>query len=262
MKTLVRLVLVFALLGVAGVFGGRQLLGHWESNPVLRGRELAEKSGCMNCHRPFGAKEIPNPGSRWSVVPALEGGNAVMYAKNRQDIEEFIRLGAPSKWMADAETRKRLESQHIRMPAFGERFSESEISDLVAFACAEGDFDLPGGDAAEEGREVARNNGCLSCHGVEGSGGLPNPGSIGGFIPGFVGKNFDDLVKNESEFREWVQTGTSLRLEKNPVVRAFWRRQKIAMPAFNETLDAQETGKLWAWVSAIRSASASGKGKK
>ena len=247
-----RVLVLLAAIAVGAPFGARWLFWHWEQNPILRGRRLAEKSGCLSCHHPFGGVEIPNPRSRWSSVPSLQGGNAAMYATSRTDIEEFIRNGAPDKWTSDADTRSRLAAQHIRMPAWGVRFSNDQIADLAAFACAEGDLDLAGGEPAERGRETARNNGCLSCHGVEGSGGLPNPGSIGGFIPGFAGKNFSDLVKNEAEFREWVKTGTCRRLEDNPVASHFWKRQQIAMPAFGEMLDDEDIGHLWVWVQAVR----------
>ena len=30
-------------------------------------------------------------------------------------------------------------------------------------------------------------DGCTACHGIEGSGGTANPGSVGGFVPGFLG---------------------------------------------------------------------------
>lgn len=247
---------ILAGVALAALPGGRAFLRARESNPVLRGRELAERNGCMACHRPFAGHEIPNPGSRWSTVPAFQGGNLSMYAKDRGEVAEFIRSGAPRRWLDDPEIRRRIETQHLRMPAFADRLSEREIADLVAFACAEGEFDLPGDEAAQKGRELARDNGCTACHGVEGAGGIPNPGSLGGFVPGFAGKNFSELVRDEAEFREWVKTGTLARLERNPVVLAFWRHQKVKMPAFAQQLDDEDIGHLWAWVAAVRAAPA------
>ena len=230
----------------------RWLLWRWELNPVLRGRVLAERQGCMGCHRPYRAVEIPNPGSRWGSVPRFEAGNISMYGDTRREVEEFIRFGVPESWLEDFEVIERLGEQRLRMPAYGSTLADDEIADLTAFACAVESVDLAGGEAAAPGRELARKHGCLSCHGVEGSGGLPNPGSLGGFVPGFVGRNFTDLVEDEEEFREWVLDGTSSRLAANPVISWFWRRQKLEMPAYRDGLDEQQIDEIWRWVQALR----------
>ncbi len=232
----------------------RYVLWRWELNPVLRGRLLAHQQGCLDCHEPYKAVEIPNPGSRWGTVPRFHAGNRFMYVETREEIEDFVRFGAPRSWLDDPKVSVRLEEQRLRMPAYGETLSEGEIGDLVAYACAVEGIDLVGGELASTGREVAREHGCISCHGVEGSGGLPNPGSLGGFIPGFVGRNFTDLVRDEAEFREWVRDGTSSRLAENMVAGFFWRRQQLAMPAYGEALDDEQLDALWAWVQALRRA--------
>lgn len=250
------LVTVFVLAAVAAALPGalRLLLWRWEQNPILRGRLLAEKAGCMNCHRPFAGTEIPNPGSRWGTVPAFQSGMPMMYGSNtRQVIEEYVRYGAPRAALDNPAVRQRLASQHLWMPAFEDSLSDAEIADVVAFVSALEGVELAGGEA---GRALARQHGCLSCHGLEGSGGLPNPGSLGGFIPGFLGRNFPDLVRDEEEFREWVLEGSLFRLGKNPLIRYFWRRQEIAMPAFRGDLSDEEIGQLWSWVQEIRAAAA------
>lgn len=230
----------------------RWVLWRQELNPVLRGELLARRNGCFACHRPWGTREVPNPGSRWGSVPRFAAGNARMYAENRAEIEELIRFGAPRSWLDEDEARRRLEAQHLRMPAYGDRLEAREIRDLVAFTAAVERVDPPGSEAAAAGREAAAKHGCLACHGVEGSGGLANPGSLGGFIPGFAGGNFPDLVRDRAEFDEWVRDGTSRRLEGNPLVRFFWRRQEISMPAYGDELSAEELDRLWDWVAAIR----------
>ncbi len=229
----------------------RSLLWHWELNPVLRGQILASELGCWACHRPHAGVEIPNPGSRWGTVPRFGAGNAFMYAPDRESIAEFIRYGAPREWLDDDEIRARLEQQHLRMPAYG-HLGDDEVADLVAYVSAVEGVDRAGGDEAKAGRELARRHGCLSCHGLEGAGGAPNPGSLGGFIPGFLGRNFDDMVVDEEEFRQWVLDGTSSRLASNPLIRFFWDRQQIAMPAYRGQLTDEEVGELWRWVTAVR----------
>lgn len=207
----------------------------------------------MSCHRPFAGTEIPNPGSRWGTVPAFGSGNTFMYdSTERRVIEEYVRYGAPRDWLGDPATAERLAGQRLRMPAYEDRLSDGEIRDLVAYASAVEGVGLPAGAAVAAGRALARRHGCLSCHGVEGSGGLPNPGSMGGFVPGFAGRNFTDLVRGEDEFREWVLDGTLERLESNGLVRYFWRRQEIAMPAYRGELADEEIGELWEWVRAVR----------
>jgi len=256
--TLLGLAALAVTLLIIAPWGLRALLWQWESNSVLRGRELARELGCPACHEPYGGAEIPNPGSRWGSVPRFGAGNAMMYLSGREEIEEFIRLGAPQAWLDDPEVRQRLEGQHLRMPAYGDRLEGAELEDLVTWVAAVEGVERAGGPEAAAGRDLARQHGCLSCHGIEGSGGLPNPGSLGGFIPGFRGKNFEDLVSGEEEFREWVRDGTSSRLGAKPWVRYFWERQEIQMPAYGEELTEEEIGELWRWVEALRQHPAGG----
>ncbi len=243
---------LLALLALAALPLTRLVLWRLELNPILRGRLLAEAQGCFNCHRPWDRIEIPNPGSRWGSVPRFAAGNAMMYAESCGEIEEFIRFGAPRAWLDDPAAAARLDSQHLRMPAYGDSLAPAEIGDLVAFACATEGVGLAGGEPVAGGRGLARKHGCLACHGVEGSGGLPNPGSLGGFVPGFLGGNFTDLVRDESEFREWVADGTSRRLEANPLLRFFWRRQRLSMPAYGDRLSEEQIREIWVWIQVSR----------
>ena len=240
------------LLAVAALPLTRWLLARRESNPILRGRLLAESAGCVTCHRPWSQREIPNPSSRWGSVPRLAHGNARMYAADRAEIEQFIRHGAPRAWLDDPAVAARLDRQQIRMPAYEGRLSAAAIADLVAFTSAVERVELPGSEIAAQGREAAWKHGCPVCHGVEGSGGLANPGSLGGFVPGFLGGNFADMVRDEAEFRQWVVEGRSRRLERNPLLRFFLRRQRIAMPAYGDQVSDEEIGWLWTWVSELR----------
>lgn len=229
------------------------LLWRWEQNPLLRGRELAREAGCLACHLPYRGQEIPNPGSRWNVVPRFEAGNAMMYVESRQEIEQLIRFGAPKKWLEDSGARTRLADQHIRMPAYDERLSEAQIEVLALWASVVEGVEVAGDENAARGRQLARENGCTSCHGLEGAGGRPNPRSLGGFIPGFLGDNFRDLVESRAEFDEWVKTGNLERLEANPLVRRAWRRQALSMPVYADLSD-DDLDALWTWILAARAA--------
>ena len=138
------------------------------------------------------------------------------------------------------------------MPAYEAELSETEIADLVAFTSAVERVELPGSEVAAKGREAAWKYGCLVCHGVEGSGGLDNPGSLGGFVPGFLGANFEHMVRDQAEFREWVADGTSSRLEANPLARYFMRRQRVQMPAYGEQNADEAIDWMWVWIQEMR----------
>lgn len=251
-RVIIVVIAFLAIFALAAPFAMRRLLWQWEQNELLRGRLLATESGCVVCHRPYRNGEIPNPGSRWGTVPRFEAGNSMMYVDSHQEIEEFIRYGMPQSWRLDFEAMSRLAEQRLTMPAYEERLSDAEIADLTAWTSAVEGLDLPGDEMAAAGRQVAREQGCLSCHGLEGSGGGRNPGSLGGFIPGFLGRNFEDLVESREEFDEWVRQGRLERLGSNPFVRRAWDRQALAMPAYGESLTAEELDQLWAWVGAVR----------
>jgi hypothetical protein len=87
-----------------------------------------------------------------------------------------------------------------------------------------------GGSPARRGYDQARRWQCFSCHGVPAAGGLPNPGSLTGFIPGWYGPDFEDLVLNREEFDAWIREGGIPRLRGSAIAAWFIRRQKIAMP--------------------------------
>ncbi len=242
------------LLALAALPLTRWALRQRESNPILRGRLLAETEGCVTCHWPLAQREIPNPGSRWGSVPLLAHGNARMYAADRSEIEQFIRFGAPTDWLDDPTITARLDNQRLRMPAYEDHLSDDQIADLVAFTSAVERLELPGGEIAAKGRDAAWKHGCLVCHGVEGSGGLANPGSLGGFVPGFLGGNFADMVRDEAEFREWVVEGGIDRLEGSAPIRFFLERQEISMPAYGEAVSDESIQWMWQWIVEMRGA--------
>ena len=102
--------------------------------------------------------------------------------------------------------------------------------------------DTPGG----RGLDRARTWGCFACHGPAGSGGLPNPGSFTGFIPGWHGADFQDMVRDRTEFDTWITKGSIPRLAANPVATHFMSRQRIKMPAYRNFAKA-DLDDLWAY---------------
>lgn len=242
--SLTLLIIVILLIGSPYLI--RKYWSWSERNQIVRGAELAVKNGCVSCHIPFSGKEIKNPGSRLGNVPSFFGGNLMMYIKKQDEIEDYIKYGY-------LKGKKPKESQLIKMPAYGDKLSEEEIEDLEAYIIAADGYNLPKDEKISKGYEIAIEYGCFSCHGVGGSGGIKNPGSFKGYIPGWLGKDFLELVKNDEELDSWIRKGTIKRFEENKIARFFLKRQKISMPAYGKVLSESEIENLKAYIKWVRS---------
>lgn len=214
-----------------------------------RGRRLAGELGCFNCHGPGGRGGMPNPGSKAGEVPSFNQGTLMMYAGDDEDLREYIRDGAPAAKLARPAYRAERERQLIRMPAYGEVVSSAQVEDLVAYLRAASDLIAPAdGTPAARGADLAAQNGCFDCHGAMGIGELPNPGSLKGYIPGFGGEDFAELVRNDEELRGWIAGGGIPRLRDDPLASFFLKRQRIQMPAFEDHLQPADIDALVAYV--------------
>lgn len=214
--------------------------GYWRarsSNPVRRGIAVAERSGCFSCHGPMGSSGIPDPGSG-EDVPQWSGGVFMMYVKDPDEVRRYVKEGKVDR---DGKAA-------IGMPAFGDVLSEREIEDAVAaFLVLSGMKRPPDGSPEARGRQVARDHRCESCHAPGGAGGRPNPGSFTGFIPGWYGADFEDLVRNRAEFDDWITKGKIPRLEGNPLARHFTERQRLKMPEY-AAMSKEDLDALWAYA--------------
>ena len=83
-------------------------------------------------------------------------------------------------------------------------------------------------------------------------GGVRNPGSFKGHIPPWDGEEFDELVRDERELREWIMDGRSHRLWNNQAARYFLERQETPMPAYREHLSEDALNKLVAYIDWLR----------
>lgn len=220
-------------------------------NAVERGRRLAEKTGCFGCHGPEGLQGTSNPGAAGQNVPSYR--TLMMYAKNEQEVREWISDGVPAARRKSEAWRTNRDASALRMPAFGKRLSSREIDDLVALVMAASGEHAPDDSLALAGRERARDLGCTGCHGSGGQYSRPNPRSLKGYIPSWDGADFPDLVKNRHEFDEWVERGVTTRFESNPVARYFLRRAVLHMPAYKRFLNPGDLDALWAYVTWLRS---------
>jgi len=216
-----------------------------EENPIVRGARLSARLSCGACHTPPSGREIPNAGSRFGTVPAFGSGVLPRYAATPSEAAGIIRSGSPTK--ASGLTPV------IFMPAYGGWLSAREIAELVAYVRAADGLDVPMDPAARKGFEASRAHGCFSCHGPAGAGGVPNPGSLTGEVPGFLGRDFADLVTSREELREWIRTGCATRVANSALAMHFLEAQRISMPAFpREILGDEELAAIEAYVQAIR----------
>lgn len=217
------------------------------SNPVRRGIAVAERSGCFSCHGPMGSEGIPDPGSG-EAVPQWSGGVFMMYVKGEEEVRQFVRNGVSDRMAKEHEEGEEHEKAAIEMPAFRDVLSDGEIDDAVAaFLVLSGMKRPPDGTPEARGRQVAREHRCESCHAPGGAGGRPNPGSFTGFVPGWYGADFEDLVRSREEFDDWITKGKIERLETNPLARRFTRRQRLKMPEY-ASMTKDDRDALWAYA--------------
>ena len=245
----------FLLIGLAVLVAAIALAPWWlpevlrrrADNQVWRGMRIAARSGCFACHAAPHGQELANPGSPFGTVPSFAGGNARMYVDRPAEIAEWIREGHSEKLERDPQAWAVYRAQAIQMPPFEDLLSAGEIAALVEYVLAADGYHTPPDERAQRGEEVARTH-CAGCHNVGGAGGLPNPGSLAGYIPGWVGSDFRDLVRDDEELREWIRTGSSQRVAGWPLATWFWRRQSIRMPAYGDRLDPADIEALVAYI--------------
>lgn len=242
--------LLTAFVVLAVPLAGWAALRHFRTrgeNSIVLGQRLAAEQGCFACHGGASSLETLNPGSRFDSIPRLQSGDARMYANEPNEITEWIRDGAPQSLRSDSAAWEVYQRQTLRMPAFGDRLEERDIALLTDYVLAANAWETPEDPVAARGEEVARGH-CLNCHNVGGAGGLPNPGSVTGRIPGWWGKDFEDLVRSEDELLEWIADGRSRRVAALPFAEWFWKRQRIAMPAYRDRLSDEDRRAVAAFI--------------
>jgi mono/diheme cytochrome c family protein len=223
-----------------------------EDTPAARGQRLATTLGCFACHGAGGAGTTHNPGSEEGTVPAFTERTQMMYVKNADDLREYILDGAPRRRREDEEYRTKMEAAALRMPAYRAFVSAADVEDLVAYLRAASDQIVPEEDRVAHGAEIAQELSCTACHGPLGAGGVANPGSFKGYVPGFWGDDFDELVRDDDELREWIDDGKIARIAEHPIGGIFFRRQAIKMPAYGQFRSEDDIRALMAWVRWVR----------
>jgi len=92
---------------------------------------------------------------------------------------------------------------------------------------------------------LSRRHGCYQCHGELGQGGIANPDSFKGYIPGFQGTDFLKLTANgdRAEILHWIDHGRGRAIEAGVlggIAKRYFDRQAIPMPGYRDQLTAAE----------------------
>ena len=250
-----RLALILSPLAVLAGLAGVAWWRTRDIGPVQRGARLASERGCLSCHGPAGRLADPEGTLGIGSIPSFEHDDVTSYARSEAEIREWILDGKPRR-LREAQDG---ETALLAMPAWRGRLSAREVDHLVAWVKAVSDFDpLP--NEAVAGRDAAARLGCFGCHGPQGRGDTPNPGSLKGHIPSWSGPDFLELARDEGEIREWIREGGPRRLRENPVAAFFLRRQAIRMPAYGERVGEVEIRQIGDYIRWLRRARPSPEG--
>ena len=218
----------------------RNLVLRIEVTPAERGYNVSVRAGCFNCHGANGAGGVKNPGSEDGEVPGFSGGTPMMWAKSEDEVRAYILDGAPARKLSDPRYKQKMEAQLLAMPAYRGYLSNREVDDVLAYIRAASGLITPPDALAAQGQDLAYRLGCFQCHGPMGAGISRNIGSLKGYIPGWWGNDFRDLVRNDDELRDWILGGEIARVRDNPIAHYFMRRQRVYMPAYRDFItDAQ-----------------------
>ncbi|HWA26192.1 MAG TPA: cytochrome c [Lacunisphaera sp.] len=246
------------VLGLAGIIF-LQVEKQPEYSPVARGAKLAESAGCFACHgRGDGEKRF----NLRQAVPEkwTPKTNPTLWDSDITSVDKLV------EWIANGVTAEEVERHKklfIRMPAYKDRLKPDDIEAIAAWILAEGlRYNQPTGadvklvsvsagpklkpdDLLLAGDRLSRRFGCYQCHGELGQGGVANPNSFKGYIPGFFGQDFLKLTANgnRAEIVHWLDHGRGLAIASGVTGRlaqSYVEGQAIQMPGYRDQLTAAE----------------------
>ncbi|HYC22795.1 MAG TPA: c-type cytochrome [Candidatus Bathyarchaeia archaeon] len=255
-ERLLNLVLALILLLIAGWLAYPRIRGivlPLEASDALRGRDLAASLGCFSCHGAEGRGGVSNPGSSRETIPGFTGSTLMMYVHGDNEIREYILDGKPERLKQDADFLAQEKAQAIVMPAYRNHITRAQLESLVAFVRSVSGMVVPKAGPPAQGVDIVQRMGCYGCHGALGMGGRENPGSLKGYIPGFSGEDFRELVRDDDELREWIREGSLRRIDQHWIGGIFAKRQLIKMPAYKRFLSDAEIETLVAYLRWINS---------
>lgn len=236
-----------------------------EVSPVGRGEQLAHQAGCFACHgRGDGEPRfnLRQANNKWTgkANPTF-WENEITEAKVLVD---WITNGVPADKVAKHKTL------FIQMPAYKDRLKPDEIDAIAAWILAEGlklrqSADTKYGPTGQPqgplepdqlfaaGDHLSRKFGCYQCHGELGQGGVANPDSFKGYIPGLFGRDVAQLTANldRDEIIHWIDHGRGRAVESGllgKLAKKYFDQQATQMPGYRDQLTADEKGLLADYV--------------
>lgn len=243
------------LIGIAAWLGAPAAMrAYWwrqESNPIRRGAEIAARAGCFSCHGAEGARGLPDPGSGQGVPPWI-GGVPMMYVSGEEEVREYILDGVSRRRARSASAAAERARSAIRMPAYRGVLRPEEVDDVAAYVMAVAQIEPVPDPQAARGRDLVRRFRCEACHGVSGSGGVLNPGSLKGYVPGWLGDDYPELVQDRQELQRWILDGGIERFTKARLARYFVIRQRLQMPAYRTALTPEDADAIGAYILFLR----------
>lgn len=219
------------------------------TTPYSRGSALVTEMGCLACHRGPLEGAMPNP----SRDPRVTDGVVPPLVGCEQGSDEFaawVLHGAPDAQLASDRWQRTRSARALEMPAYSDHLDAAQVVEIRAWAMISAREDArplaDSGNPMARAEALAARHGCFACHGELGQGGVPNPGSLTGQIPGLVGDDFEHLTDGASPaaIEEWIMEGVSERfLAGNPLApvgRYYMRNQATQMPAYRGILSDEE----------------------
>jgi mono/diheme cytochrome c family protein len=241
------LLLLIPAIGLIPAAGSIRPLFADEVSTYSEGASVYSELGCGACHEsvvlgpiPRERKPAPHVFEHW-----IDTG----------DLSEAVRFGGykPKNYAV----AQRSIPRKITMPAYVDWISDSDLRALSVFLQVN---QLVNMRSKSEGQMLARKYGCFDCHGPLGLGGVVNPRSFKGYIPGWFGSDFDELTNggNREIVAEWIRSGTSSFVTaksfgRGAIARHFGENQVIKMPPFKRRMPIEDLNLIVDYVLLLRS---------
>jgi len=257
--SLFRFILALLIVGIAvgillATLFGDELFP--ETSPSEKGAMVAAEAGCFSCHGGRSAQPSLNPASTSEVASFTRVPSMFEERHSIEVLHEWIEDGISLEKAGSDAYLEASSTKLLKMPSFKDHLSPAEIDDLAAYlSLQQYSVSARSNPTSVPGEDLARRFACFTCHGELGQGGVMNPGSLKGYIPGFFGQDFRALTQNGDlqDVMEWIENGASNSFLNQGFLgfypgRFFAERQAIKMPAYKEVLQRNEIETLALFV--------------
>ncbi|HEV7517049.1 MAG TPA: hypothetical protein VGR07_12180, partial [Thermoanaerobaculia bacterium] len=82
---------------------------------------------------PEGRGLVADPGSLKGYVPTWDGPDYPDLVRSDAELRQWVKNGTPDRFRANPAARHILETEALKMPAFGERIKDEEVEALLAY---------------------------------------------------------------------------------------------------------------------------------